>query len=81
MFKVDFRFLALGTGTSEIIFKVTRKQYNQENVLDAALFSQDIRGQQEEIFIATSMAVSANSDAVEGFRPPEAEQYSGKLGI
>jgi hypothetical protein len=83
---IEFRFVALGTGTAGLIFKVavgmtdvTGGQHIQ--LKDAVYLLQDIVGQQEPVFIATSMPVSENSSDTEGFVKPEAVPYSGNLSI
>jgi len=74
---VNFQFSAIGTGDAYLLFKVSRGAV----IEDAAIYSQDIRGQQEPVFIATSMAVSKLEPDTEGFRVPPSVAYSGSLSI
>lgn len=71
--KFDFRFKALGTGNAKLIFRAL-VEGSQENS-DSAQYFQDIKGRQEPVFIATSMAVSQDHPTTEGFRLPPAENY------
>eukprot|EP01125_Pyxidicula_operculata_P000304 TRINITY_DN10363_c0_g1_i1.p1 TRINITY_DN10363_c0_g1~~TRINITY_DN10363_c0_g1_i1.p1 ORF type:complete len:2120 (-),score=451.00 TRINITY_DN10363_c0_g1_i1:124-6228(-) len=74
---VNFKFLALGTGEAEVLFKV----FHGEDMVDAALYTIDIRGQQEPVFIATSMAVSESHPANEGWKLPASLPYSGNFTL
>jgi hypothetical protein len=54
---------------------------NLNQLKDAVFLLQEIVGQQEPVFIATSMPVSGNSSDTEGFVKPDAVPYSGNLSI
>eukprot|EP01127_Copromyxa_protea_P014406 TRINITY_DN4004_c0_g1_i10.p1 TRINITY_DN4004_c0_g1~~TRINITY_DN4004_c0_g1_i10.p1 ORF type:complete len:1490 (-),score=239.07 TRINITY_DN4004_c0_g1_i10:1700-6169(-) len=75
--KIDFRFEAHGTGTADMIFKAEADGI----VHDVLVVSQHVAGIQEPVYIATSMAVSASTPSMEGFRLQDSEAFSGILDI
>jgi len=74
---VNFRFEAIGTGTAYLLYSATVN----DNLEDAALYTQEIKGQQEPVSIATSFAVSESEESEQGFGLPESVAYSGALRV
>lgn len=76
---VTFTFQALGVGQVPLGWRV--RYASSQNFADIALFNQTATGQQEPVYIATSMAISSEAEITEGFAPPPAAPYSGSVEI